>query len=103
MAVAALIVYAVWLVAAFGARTWLQVRRTDDSGFRGISGRPGSARWWAGVLAHQADLRPLRQLAGDAATACDYARDCWRPPPGPGPRSLPGRSSAHLNFYYFRL
>lgn len=28
-------------------RRW---RRTGDSGFRGISGRPGSLEWWAGVL-----------------------------------------------------
>ena len=50
MTVVALVVYLVGLALAFGARTWLQVRRTGSSGFHGISGRPGSLRWWAGVL-----------------------------------------------------
>lgn len=31
-------------------RTVLQRIREDDSGWRGISGRPGSVAWWAGVL-----------------------------------------------------
>jgi protein-S-isoprenylcysteine O-methyltransferase Ste14 len=47
---AALALYLVGLVLAFGVRTWLQVRRTGTSGFRGISGRPGSLPWWGGVL-----------------------------------------------------
>ena len=46
----ALALYAVFLLLAFGWRTWLQVRRTGSSGFRGISGRPGSAEWLGGVL-----------------------------------------------------
>ena len=50
MTVAALALYVVGLVMAFGVRTWLQLRRTGSSGFHGISGRPGSLRWWAGVL-----------------------------------------------------
>ena len=50
MAGAALTVYVVWLAIAFGLRTWLQVRRTGDTGFRGVSGRLGTAEWWAGVL-----------------------------------------------------
>lgn len=49
-AVAALVLFAVYLGAGFGVRTWLQVRRTGDSGWRGISGMPFSAHWWAGVL-----------------------------------------------------
>lgn len=36
------------LVVLFG-RTALQRVREDDSGWRGISGRPGSIAWWAGV------------------------------------------------------
>jgi len=31
-------------------RTALQRLREDDSGWRGISGKPGSVAWWAGVL-----------------------------------------------------
>jgi hypothetical protein len=46
----ALLLYLTGLVLAFGVRTWLQIRRTGTSGFRGISGRPGSLVWWGGVL-----------------------------------------------------
>ena len=49
MTVVALVLYLVGLGMAFGVRTWLQFRRTGSSGFHGISGRPGSLRWWAGV------------------------------------------------------
>ena len=38
------------MALAFGLRTWLQLRRTGESGFKGISGRPGSLEWIAGVL-----------------------------------------------------
>lgn len=34
----------------FGFRTWLHWRRTGTTGFRGISGRFGSAEWLGGVL-----------------------------------------------------
>ncbi len=47
---AALALYLAGLVLAFGVRTWLQLRRTGTSGFRGISGRAGSLAWWGGVL-----------------------------------------------------
>lgn len=47
---AALVVYVAGIVLAFGVRTWVQVRRTGTSGFRGVSGRPGSPAWWGGVL-----------------------------------------------------
>lgn len=47
---AALALYGIWLLSAFGVRTLIQRRRTGDSGFRGLSGTPGSASWWAGVL-----------------------------------------------------
>lgn len=50
MTVVALVLYLVGLALAFGVRTWLQIRRTGSSGFHGISGTPGSLRWWAGVL-----------------------------------------------------
>jgi len=42
--------YLAGLTGAFGLRTWLHTRRTGSSGFHGISGRPGSPSWWAGVL-----------------------------------------------------
>jgi protein-S-isoprenylcysteine O-methyltransferase Ste14 len=50
MATVALISYGVYLALALGLRTWLQLRRTGSSGFEGISGRPGSAEWLAGIL-----------------------------------------------------
>ena len=46
----ALALYGVYMALAFGLRTWLQIRRTGESGFKGISGRPGSLEWTAGVL-----------------------------------------------------
>lgn len=50
MPVAALLVFVLYLALGFGLRTWIQWRRTGDSGFRGLSGRPGSPEWWAGAL-----------------------------------------------------
>lgn len=50
MTIAALVLCAVYLFVGFGLRTWIQWRRTGDSGFRGISGRFGSREWWAGLL-----------------------------------------------------
>ncbi|MBX9243608.1 isoprenylcysteine carboxylmethyltransferase family protein [Actinotalea ferrariae] len=49
-AVVALVLYALGLVVTFGVRTWAHHRTTGSSGFRGLSGRPGSAPWWGGVL-----------------------------------------------------
>ena len=46
----ALGLYALYMAVAFGLRTWIQIRRTGSSGFKGISGRPGSLEWTAGVL-----------------------------------------------------
>lgn len=50
MAITALILYVVWFVLAFGLRTWISWRRTGDAGWRGVSGRPFSLEWFAGVL-----------------------------------------------------
>ncbi len=50
MAGVALTAYGVYLALAFGLRTAVQLRRTGASGFEGVSGRPGSAEWFAGVL-----------------------------------------------------
>ena len=50
MTVVALALYVTGLIMAFGVRTWLHLRRTGSSGFHGISGKPGSLRWWAGIL-----------------------------------------------------
>jgi protein-S-isoprenylcysteine O-methyltransferase Ste14 len=50
MAWVALAGYLLYLILAFGVRTWLQIRSTGSSGFKGISGRPGSAENSAGLL-----------------------------------------------------
>ena len=72
----ALVLVAVYFSIAFGFRTWLQYRRTGDTGFRGLSGRVGSAEWWGGILfivAMAAALGgPIADLAGlDAVSAID--------------------------------
>ena len=50
MAEVAFAAYLVYLALAFGLRTLVQLRRTGESGFKGISGRLGSAEWFAGML-----------------------------------------------------
>lgn len=50
LAVVALVLFATYFGTGFVARTVLQRRRTGDTGFRGLSGRPLSPEWWAGVL-----------------------------------------------------
>ena len=42
--------YAVYLALAFGLRSVIQLRRTGSTGFKGVSGPPGSLEWYAGVL-----------------------------------------------------
>ncbi len=49
MSVLALSLYSVYLLVGFVWRTVVHVRRTGDHGFRGLSGRPGSLAWTAGV------------------------------------------------------
>jgi protein-S-isoprenylcysteine O-methyltransferase Ste14 len=46
MAVAALALYGVWFLLAFGVRIAVQVRRTGDTGFRGVATSQG----WLGIL-----------------------------------------------------
>lgn len=42
----ALVLYALFGVVAFGWRTWVQWRRTGDTGLR-LAATPGSVQWWA--------------------------------------------------------
>ncbi len=49
MAVAALVLYGIWFALTIGLRTVIQLRRTGDTGFKGLGGRPGSVEWIAGV------------------------------------------------------
>ena len=71
----ALFLYGVFAVTAFGWRTWLQWRRTGDTGLR-MHAKPGTTQWWA-KLAFVAALvagvaAPIAGLAGlDAINALD--------------------------------
>jgi protein-S-isoprenylcysteine O-methyltransferase Ste14 len=47
---AALLLYLLYLLVVFGGRALLLRRRTGSAGWHGISGSPGSAAWWGGVL-----------------------------------------------------
>jgi len=64
----ALAVAVAFFGAAFGWRTWIQYRRTGDHGFRGLSGRWGSAERLGGVLLAVgmalAAAGPAAELAG---------------------------------------
>lgn len=68
MPLVALAGYAVFLLLAFGLRTWVHLRHTGTSGFVGLSGRVGSAEWCGGALFALAlaggVAAPLLQLAG---------------------------------------
>jgi protein-S-isoprenylcysteine O-methyltransferase Ste14 len=68
MPVVALVLFAVFAVLGFGWRSWEQRRRTGSTGFRGVSGRLGSAEWFAGVgfviALLAAVAAPALQLAG---------------------------------------
>ena len=68
MPVVALVLFAIFGVLGFSWRSWLQHRRTGSTGFRGVSGRVGSAEWFAGVgfvvALAAAFFAPVLQLAG---------------------------------------
>lgn len=71
MPIVALILFAVFAALGFGWRSWEQRRRTGSTGFRGISGRPGSIEWLAGVgfivSMAAAVFAPILQLVGVVA------------------------------------
>lgn len=64
----ALLLLAVYLLLAFGVRSALQKARTGTTGFKGISGKIGSAEWTGGILFVVAialgALAPILDLAG---------------------------------------
>ena len=69
--VVALVLFALFAMLGFGWRSWEQRRRTGSTGFRGISGRLGSAEWFAGVgfvvAIAAAFVAPVLQLLGVVA------------------------------------
>jgi protein-S-isoprenylcysteine O-methyltransferase Ste14 len=68
MAIISLALFVVFAILGFGWRSWVQKRRTGSTGFKGISGRPGSVEWFAGVgfIASMATafFAPVLQWAG---------------------------------------
>ncbi|GLW66051.1 hypothetical protein Arub01_42950 [Actinomadura rubrobrunea] len=68
MALTALTVYLLWAALALGLRSWLQWRRTGDTGFRGGGLRRGTVQWWARMLFVVALITgaagPIAALAG---------------------------------------
>jgi protein-S-isoprenylcysteine O-methyltransferase Ste14 len=73
--IAALLLYVVYFVAAFGWRSWAQRRATGDTGLR-LRAEPGTVQWWAKlgfVLAIAAGIvAPIAGLAGlDPVDALD--------------------------------
>jgi protein-S-isoprenylcysteine O-methyltransferase Ste14 len=71
MPVLALVLFVVFAALGFGWRSWEQRRRTGSTGFRGITGRPGSVEWCAGVgfvvAMGVAVFAPVLQLLGVVA------------------------------------
>jgi protein-S-isoprenylcysteine O-methyltransferase Ste14 len=67
-AAVALGLFFVFALLGFGWRTWEQRRRTGSAGYNGISGRPGSIEWFAGVgfvlSMAVAFFAPVLQLVG---------------------------------------
>ncbi|KYF70784.1 methyltransferase family protein [Sorangium cellulosum] len=64
----ALVLFLVYFALAFGWRSLRQLRATGSTGFRGISGAPGSMEWTGGVLfvfaLALAVVAPIAELAG---------------------------------------
>lgn len=64
----ALLLLTVYLLLAFGVRSVIQKARTGSTGFKGISGKVGSAEWTGGILFVVAialgALAPILDLAG---------------------------------------
>ena len=46
----ALVLYIAWIASSFGLKTAVHMKRTGSTGFNGLSGRVGSAEWFAGIL-----------------------------------------------------
>ena len=68
MPLVAIVAYAVYFALAFGLRAAVHYRRTGTTGYVGLSGRPFSVEWSAGVLfataVVAAGLAPIAQLGG---------------------------------------
>jgi protein-S-isoprenylcysteine O-methyltransferase Ste14 len=80
MPIVALVLFAVFALLGFGWRSWEQHRRTGSTGFKGISGRPGSIEWFAGVgfivSMAVAFFAPVLQLLG-AVSPVGFLHATW--------------------------
>ncbi|MTD47510.1 isoprenylcysteine carboxylmethyltransferase family protein [Conexibacter sp. W3-3-2] len=80
MSALALVLFLGYLLVVFAGRAVLLKRRTGTAGWRGITGRPGSAAWLGGVLFAVALViglaAPVAALLG-ASNAFDIAGARW--------------------------
>ena len=90
MPLIALLLFAAFAVLGFGWRSWLQHRRTGSTGFKGISGRPGSTEWLAGIQMAGIMLA-LFGIAGTVYAQLDMG-DSWRIGVDPAERTTLVRS-----------
>ena len=63
----ALALLVIFYAVAFGLRTWQHLRATGSTGFRGLSGRPGSLEWLGGALFGAGIVLSLAAALGEAA------------------------------------
>jgi protein-S-isoprenylcysteine O-methyltransferase Ste14 len=76
--VLALALLVLFYAIAFGLRTWQQLRATGSTGFRGLSGRPGSLEWLGGALFGVGVALSLVAALGEAA---GWLTGLWEPGP----------------------
>jgi protein-S-isoprenylcysteine O-methyltransferase Ste14 len=83
----ALVLLAIYGLLALGLRMLVQVRRTGSTGFKGVSGGPGSIEWMAGALLAAAialcvagpllealgAISPIEMLTGDVGAVLGVA------------------------------
>lgn len=74
--VLALVLLVLFYAIAFGLRTWQHLRSTGSTGFRGVSGRPGSVEWLGGVLFAAGIALSLAAAVGEAA---GWVPPLWEP------------------------
>ncbi len=74
--VLALVLLVLFYAIAFGLRTWQHLHATGSTGFRGVSGRPGSVEWLGGVLFAAGIALSLAAAVGEAA---GWVPPLWEP------------------------
>jgi len=74
--VSALLLLVLFYAVAFGLRTWQHMHATGSTGFRGVSGRPGSLEWLGGVLFA---VGIFLSLAAGIGEALGWLRPLWQP------------------------